>query len=191
MPTATTEIVNGQFTLFPKLPIELRLKIWKHTFPRPRLIPVIYQYVSESIEFYASSVAFDYGIPRGTNEWCEKCEELGRNDMNHPPRMVAHSHSLPPSALAVYQESRRVASKKYHLRLKGRKKSRQIPIDPTNDILYFPDYQTSWQASPNLKRDILYGIFNAVQYLAVDSFFLYWILPGFFPVCQNWRKCFL
>ncbi|KAH8751007.1 hypothetical protein BGZ57DRAFT_967065 [Hyaloscypha finlandica] len=33
-----TEDVERQFTVFPKLPIELRLKIWKHALPEPRLV---------------------------------------------------------------------------------------------------------------------------------------------------------
>jgi hypothetical protein len=35
---AQTEEVLDSFTLFPKLPIELRLKIWRYTFPRGRYI---------------------------------------------------------------------------------------------------------------------------------------------------------
>jgi hypothetical protein len=33
-----TEDGERQFTVFPKLPIELRLKIWKHALPEPRLV---------------------------------------------------------------------------------------------------------------------------------------------------------
>lgn len=34
------------FTYFPKLPVELRLQIWKHTLPGPRVIDVNVDYVS-------------------------------------------------------------------------------------------------------------------------------------------------
>lgn len=36
-PISNTE---QKFTLFPKLPTELRLKIWKHGLPGPRVIPL-------------------------------------------------------------------------------------------------------------------------------------------------------
>jgi len=35
-----TNDANCVFTLFPKLPLELRLKIWKHTLPGPRVVPI-------------------------------------------------------------------------------------------------------------------------------------------------------
>ena len=39
-PTPITNDANRVFTLFPKLPLELRRKIWKHTLPGPRVVPI-------------------------------------------------------------------------------------------------------------------------------------------------------
>jgi hypothetical protein len=34
------EAVDSNFMLFPKLPTELRLKIWKHALPGPRVVEI-------------------------------------------------------------------------------------------------------------------------------------------------------
>jgi 2EXR family len=41
----TKELVGrlSEFTLFPKLPLEMRLMIWKHSLPGPRLMEVFYE----------------------------------------------------------------------------------------------------------------------------------------------------
>lgn len=47
--------VLEEFTVFPKLPIELRLRIWKFTLPGPRIVQVMYNeadLVSNSPERY-------------------------------------------------------------------------------------------------------------------------------------------
>jgi len=76
------------FHLFPKLPTELRIKIWRHTFPRTRCITI-----------------FDGGYRRGP---------FGSGPENNPCQHAAYVRfPVPPIAYCINRESRYEALKRY------------------------------------------------------------------------------
>jgi hypothetical protein len=41
-PSQCLEEIHDTFKLFPKLPLELRLRVWRYTFPDPRFVSLDY-----------------------------------------------------------------------------------------------------------------------------------------------------
>jgi hypothetical protein len=79
----------SQFTVFPKLPIELRLNIWKHAFPAPRHVELVGSCVFGPVDF------------------------LGTRGTQH--RKLNHLQNEFPVTLSINSESRQETMKHYKL----------------------------------------------------------------------------
>ncbi|KAF4631318.1 hypothetical protein G7Y89_g6814 [Cudoniella acicularis] len=101
----------GSFMLLPKLPRELRLKIWKASLPGPRVVKIGYE-LCEYCDYFE-------GL-------CANCEcYFGKVKTAQPL----------PTALSVCRESRVEALKKYSDKINF--PTSFIRIDPRQDTLYF------------------------------------------------------
>ncbi|KAH8752615.1 hypothetical protein BGZ57DRAFT_958666 [Hyaloscypha finlandica] len=101
----------GQFVRFPKLPPEIRDKIWKHALEGLRIV-----------EFYATSRA----------TWTLKYRHYKDGDFNI--RILQNPHAL----FHVSHESRAVALKKYSLQLGASTSLANSKVDPKEDLVCFP-----------------------------------------------------
>lgn len=159
------------FTLFPMLPIEIRLKIWKEALPGPRIIEILHQ----NIQYLE-------------REEDDECEEEP-SDEQEPQWEEVHLLSKikvklpPPVLLSVSWESRQAALKVYSLKLDTVTKAGNYRIDPVHDILFFP---YDGQASDD-GEDILFSglglteeVLGKIRHLAVDINMLELILPNLF-----------
>lgn len=74
---ALTEVIDldPDFTLFPELPIELRLKIWEHAFPA-RVVNLIYDQYHDRFHSYNSSIPTLLHIHHETREMGLKIYQL-------------------------------------------------------------------------------------------------------------------
>jgi hypothetical protein len=105
-----------EFTLFPKFPIELRLKVWKQALPGPRIIGI--------------HVAGGYNLD---------------HDREGMPEWQVRSPKLAPSIFFVCKESREVVSKTYKS-LKGTKSpSTGVFCDLDRDYLALYDFHHYFQ----------------------------------------------
>jgi hypothetical protein len=139
------------FQLFPKLPLELRLKIWRHTFPHERVICAVYTL------------------------WHQLKNGSGVD--------------LIPVALQICRESRMEALKVYQMssahvrqnkRLVGENihQWKHIYMDPTVDIIYFPNDEDGNGAGGSLDCNGVKRFFahpEIIQRLAI-------------PVSCSWRR---
>ncbi|KXH30884.1 hypothetical protein CSIM01_01478 [Colletotrichum simmondsii] len=100
-----------QFHLFPRLPVELRLKIWNLNLPPPRVVPIRCGAKSLSFASHAQS-------PRPSSSGCT-------------------SYTAVPTNLHACHESRLEALKSYHLSFGMTRNPGQIFFDKAHDVLYF------------------------------------------------------
>lgn len=97
------------FSLFPMLPVELRLKIWKLALPGPRIV-----------EVYLDRVVPDL-------------------DRSYYHEDILRVNTPPPALMHVNWESRSIALEKYWLRLGNAEvKDDFTRIDPAEDTIFIP-----------------------------------------------------
>ncbi len=106
-----------RFTLFPKLPIEVRIQIWKEVMPGPRVLPA----------WLVST--------KGTKT-LDHTEVLNlANDSDHRLAKMLIHHP-PPTALSICQESREEALKRYSWTPDTINCFSPDRVDPVEDIVY-------------------------------------------------------
>jgi hypothetical protein len=106
------------FSLFPKLPPELRNKIWKLSLPGPRIIRITHD-------------------PR--NMATVKIQEIGAGPS---PFWRAKANAGPvPALLHVNKEARSFASKYYSLTFEKQTQGRPVYFDATRDTLHLPNVE--------------------------------------------------
>ena len=145
-----------EFTLFPKLPPELQIKIWKHAIPSPRLVRV---------NVRPSSVNFGPNKIRGVIRFS--------------------TNTTVPGLLGACQTSREAILKLYTTCLRG-PEGRMIRLDGNNDILVlFTSWQSSsqeptddkprkyrplpWVAGRTMKSSHV-AMFSGVKHLATPNY---------------------
>ncbi|KZL83799.1 hypothetical protein CI238_08169 [Colletotrichum incanum] len=101
----------NHFHFFPRLPVELRLKIWNFNLPPPRVVPIRCGAKSLTFSPYAQS-------PKPSTSGCT-------------------SYAAVPVNLHVCQESRHEALATYHLSFGMTRNPGQIFFDKAHDVLYF------------------------------------------------------
>ena len=104
-----------EFTLFPKLPKELRIKVWQFAAREPRIVEVCQSQDAQYIT---------YGTPR--DDWDSK---------NSAP---FYSPTALPVILHINVESRTIALEHYSISFPHDSHPAQIYYNPAVDILYFP-----------------------------------------------------
>jgi len=105
------EIAIPRFEYFPQLPAELRLKIWSHLLPGPRLVEVV---------------------------WKVTRIHTPVSNPSNPKRIKARyiGNERPPNLLHVCQESREEARRSLTLRLATDDQHSPIFVDPVRDTIY-------------------------------------------------------
>lgn len=117
------------FTLFPELPTELRLKIWGHALPGPRIIRI------SSAPYYPSpGKALDITFERFI-------AGFPRNTMSRKLTVHADERTL-KSLFRTCKESRDVVMQGYRLLFQN-PIGKYICIDPSIDTLFFSDTDAS------------------------------------------------
>lgn len=116
---------DPQFTIFNRLPLEIRLRIWELGLPSDRIIKINKRDVLSSSFANKNVVIHEDGLPRGTlNVICTN-----------------------PGMLGACAESRKVALGRYKLSFATRLENRPIFFDKERDILFFEDTHTLNQFS--------------------------------------------
>ncbi|KUJ23803.1 uncharacterized protein LY89DRAFT_776044 [Mollisia scopiformis] len=134
-----------RFTLFPKLPPELRLKIWKEAMPDSRVVPL---------------------WPK--NDLRTDLSELAKGGESQVPKMLVHCP--PPVILQVCRESRIEALKTFSWRPDTTSFISYHRADPAKDILYFvvaPDFREFG----DFVHLFTPGALGKIKHLAFDSHF--------------------
>lgn len=128
LPVAKSE-PEPQFTLFQKLPLELRLMIWKHA-AEPRMIKFSH---------------YGVGWPREedkdkdpTGELRRKIREKNRR-ISSSCRTRAIKHKV-PNILITCKESREAAQERYRLCFEKELDGQKIWIDFSRDTIFFEDF---------------------------------------------------
>lgn len=139
------------FTLFPELPIEIRLKIWRHALPGSRVI--------------GTCLERRYSI---SDTW-----HLQQKYMSIRHRSLLSCKT--PVPLFVCQESRNEALRFYQLRHVLGFTQKPVYIDFSRDIIYLEDLQEDSPSARitvhNLANLLEDGNRSAIQFLAMDSDF--------------------
>ncbi|KAK1987041.1 hypothetical protein LZ30DRAFT_746078 [Colletotrichum cereale] len=102
---------SSNFHLFPRLPMELRLKIWTFNLPPPRVVPI--RCGAKSLTFASAA------------------------DLPRPPTSGCTSYAPVPVNLHVCRESRHEALASYRLSFGMTRNPGQILFDNAQDVLYF------------------------------------------------------
>ncbi|KAH6720203.1 hypothetical protein BKA61DRAFT_708432 [Leptodontidium sp. MPI-SDFR-AT-0119] len=176
VPSATAQaLIKGEredsiFTLFPKLPLELRRMLWKFALPGPRMIRIL-----PSVRFIV--------------------QENGKCVLNPEWRQMqmAGSKAASPVILRVNHEARETGLSTYKLAFKGRL-SKPIYFDFAQDSLFFANEEVSnsfvWMSLSNSSavdreysrvdmgsvRHIVVGVDDTPDIL-IHRQALYWLLP--------------
>jgi hypothetical protein len=158
MSNESIEPVEG-FTYFPKLPAEIRLKIWKDALPGPRVIRI--------------QLKFDPKPPRIEGQ--KKKPQVSRFVASRPP----------PIGLRVCRESRIEALKEYEIGFRTKTSPAQTYVNYDLDTFvldtlgaYFPytSRMTMNGTKPISKRKrpvILHREFSKIRFLVIDERFLW------------------
>lgn len=152
--------IRGEFEVFPKLPAELRLKIWKEAMPGPRVMEVCYTADRESFQ----GERIDYENHGGmTAQYADHMQ----NDANYK----FGTHCPPPTLLAVCQESRAETLTVYSARLETAGKKSNVMFHPINDTISFHFY---WKGDDEDAKRLTSRSFsersrNSIQHMAFDS----------------------
>lgn len=146
-----------RFTCFPKLPAELRLRIWKYALPGPRLVRIY--------------LKLEPRQPRQEGE--KKKPQVSRLTTSQPP----------PVGLRVCRESRIEALKEYELAFPTKTSPAQTYINFTTDTIimdrlasYFPHtYRQTLDNSRSKykKKVILHREFSKIRFIVVDELFIW------------------
>jgi hypothetical protein len=146
---------TGNFTLFPQLPRELRLLIWEHSWPPPRLIEVAAYFPSPNLEaehweLGDGDAETGHAIlrPLGSLSRALK-EDLVARAMDEEPLEEFQS----PVALQVCQESRMYTQKHYVLLSHSYTLAGSFYLSHIRDVLYLSlQYMRSRQYSEALQE---------------------------------------
>lgn len=144
------------FPSFPRLPFELRLKIWKVALPGRRVVQAILDHESRE------------RTPRGSTEKLDW--------------FTIKTNQPPPALLHVCHESRVVALEKYNTCLDTISTSSYIRIDPLEDIMYFSKKRRAHPLPPadiNLGTIMTPESLERIRYLAADLLYTWpWRVNG-------------
>lgn len=113
---------DHEFTLFDKLPVEIRRRIWRHAVPSDRLVKI--DRIDRMAEEYVPSFY-----------------------TNGAPRSAYRVHTSYPGLLGACKESRTIGFEFYKLSFGHRLEHRPIYFDFSRDILYFEETQALNQFS--------------------------------------------
>jgi hypothetical protein len=149
----------GSFTYFPKLPAEIRLKIWKDALPEPRVIRI--------------QLKFETRQPR--NEGQKKKPQVSRFVASRPS----------PVGLRVCRESRIEALKEYQIGFPTKTSPAQTYVNYNLDTFvldtlgaYFPHtgramMNDTTSATRKKRPVILHKEFSKIRFLVIDERFLW------------------
>lgn len=117
-----------KFTNFPKLPLELRRKVWTDATPRSRFIEMFAQFQGQrhpqqSEQTFSES----YLSPND------------QSDIRNYKLSVACDTSFPREVLHTCRESRNEAMRRYCVRLDSNSQAFEMAFDPEDDVLYYFD----------------------------------------------------
>jgi hypothetical protein len=165
-PLTPNEEKLNTFILFPKLPIELRLKIWRFNFPRGRCIAL-------------DTHLFRFGsIPKAPHQTAVQFEEV-RSWGNDSPTEF-------PVALWVNKESRQETSRHYIIVLpKKRTWDGQRPVcyNPSLDDaftdLFSPKPEIAWNTMTQVDSEVP-QVFTATKVLRIFRWLNYSLTQGTF-----------
>jgi hypothetical protein len=134
------DVAASKFEPFPRLPAELRLKIWSYFLPGPRLVEVV---------------------------WKVMPVHTPVSNPSNPKRIKARyiGNERPPTLLHICQECREEARRNLTLRLATDDQHSPIFIDPVRDTVYLRCEQYGPYSSSN--RDCLKQLFG-IRHLIMD-----------------------
>jgi hypothetical protein len=141
--------VLTEFTLFPKLPKELRIKVWQLAACEPRIIEICQpqdaKYITHGTE---------------DNEWATS---------NSAP---FYSPTALPVILRINQESRVIALENYLLSFPNSSHPAQIYYNPAVDILYFPAWCFQYDIG-HFETETPASIKDTIRRIAIDNLVWY------------------
>jgi hypothetical protein len=162
----SAEAKERKFTLFPKLPIELRFEIWREALPGQRIVELVY----EDKAIFFSDDDYPDLVKLSGNVGEIECVVASLEGETTDPEPKYWTNISPP-VLGVSREARTEAQKKYTTSFDGSQFGRCIPFDPSADTLFFPlspshrDFVSKTCSGPE--------VFHQIQFLAVDAD-IYW-----------------
>lgn len=156
--------MDSEFTLFPNLPKEIRLEIWRLASKEPRIVEIC-QFSPHLIEEQ---------IPEE-----EEGEEDDDDDDSYPIEYYGSKNRNPfystaalPTILHVNQESRTIALDHYQLSFANVGNPATIYWNPAVDILYFPIWCWSYNIT-SFERATTKEVRDSIQYVAIDNLVWY------------------
>jgi hypothetical protein len=128
-----------KFTLFPKLPIELRDIIWKYAASEPRFIKIMYtgeddsdSYSDEDAEFNSDS----YSTNKNEDDYPRQPIGLREESLKTFYKFKTTRYIV-PSILRTNKESREVGNSIYHMSFERELGGSAIWVDFARDIIFF------------------------------------------------------
>ncbi|KAH6881079.1 hypothetical protein B0T10DRAFT_382177, partial [Thelonectria olida] len=160
---------------FADLPLEIRLKIWEDTWPKPRVIEAesFWDQDSESSESSASSETNDFArlrFNRSISAWLQS--DLGsREPRSLNPEIDSFERRPAPIALSICQESREHTLKKFTKMLHVHEPW-SFYFNPTSDILLLSSEsndeetvgETLWQSYGRQLSELKTSIFTIEEW---------------------------
>lgn len=152
--------MDNEFTLFPNLPKELRLAIWKLATKEPRIVEICQ---------FSSQRMIEEEIPEEEEEEDDRypIEYYGRKNRN-----PFYSTTALPAIFRVNQESRTIALEHYQLSFANAGNPATIYWNPAVDILYFPIWCWSYNIS-SFERATTKEAKDSIQCIAIDNLVWY------------------
>lgn len=160
--------------MFPDLPAELRLKIWREALPGPRILEVWIDYEpKEYSDQHGDPVSIE--LAYRDSSLTELRDNIDFDDSPKAGTVTVKTSQIPPTLLTVCRESRHEALKKYTLSLDTPLKSFHIPFDPLEDTIYVP-FATPYQDMLPSQDALLCGtifkqeVNRSIRHIATDIY---------------------
>jgi hypothetical protein len=156
---------SGAFPLFSKLPIEIRMMIWKYALPGPRIVDIRLLALKKTQSEWDEE--HGQGVDPYSYMWDEMLTGLGSGEMYNiehdhqpdgkPALIGARSYCRNPSIIFVNKEAHEVAAKNYQKAFSSTASVPETYFDFENDTLYipYPKLNARAVAAQGLQRTML------------------------------------
>jgi 2EXR family len=139
-----------EFTLFPKLPKELRIKVWQFAAREPRIVEVC----------QLQDAKYIFRTTNDDDDW---------ETINSAP---FYSPTALPVILRINQESRVIALENYTLSFPNKTHPAQIYYNPAIDILYFAAWCFQYSIG-HFERATKESVKDTIRHIAIDNLVWY------------------
>lgn len=152
---------SSNFWMFPRLPTEIRLMIWRYAMPHARTLVLQYE-----MRTGFSALLDKTDFHPNSSEAATLRQAWEEDHANYHMKVYKHGR---PAVLHVCHESRKEALSKYTLRLDTKDTSNAYMIDPNFDTIYYRNVNTN-----TIRMQFDMGEFwsdvvlNSIRHLAFD-----------------------